>query len=167
MSGQGSGAQGRRGSALTSREPGCYPKTVRDSGKVNVVGLLMLAGIVGAIYFGIMLAPAYTDNMDVSGAIASAYNQSARDDDVLRNIIQDKLRYVGEHEEDDGFGNVKIAQGLGLTDDDILIDRDTVNDTIRIEVDYTRKVELKPFKRILLLHFHPNKSGPVHAAPAR
>jgi hypothetical protein len=105
--------------------------------------------------------------MDVSGAIASAYNQSARDDDVLRNIIQDKLRYVGEHEEDDGFGNVKIAQGLGLTDDDILIDRDTVNDTIRIEVDYTRKVELKPFKRILLLHFHPNKSGPVHAAPAR
>lgn len=153
-------------SALTLQEVGWYRRIVRDSGKVNVLGLLMLAAIVAGIYFAFMLAPAYTDNMDVQGAIDAAYNQSVRDDDVLRNIIRDKLRYVGEHEEDDGFGNLKVVQGLGLTDDDITIDRDGVNEAVTIQVNYSRKIDLKPFKRTMILHFHPRKSGPVHAAPA-
>lgn len=153
-------------SALTVGERRCYPTTVRDSGKVNVVGLLMLAAIVAGIYLVVMLAPAVTDNMDVQGAVDIAYNQSARDDDALRSIIYDKLRYVGDHKEDDGFGNLKVVQGLGLTDDDVVIDRDEVHDTVHITVNYAREIELKPFKRILTLHFHPSKSGPVHQAPA-
>lgn len=165
MSGRPGSSRALPKSALTLRDSGCYPTNVRDSGKVNVLGLLMLAGIIAGIYFTIMLAPAVTDNMDVQGAVDAAYNQSARDDDVLRNIIQDKLRYVGDHEEDDGFGNMKVVKGLGLTDDDIIIDRDGVNDAVTIQVNYSRKIDLKPFNRFLILHFHPMKSGPVHAAP--
>jgi hypothetical protein len=151
---------------LTLREARWYRKRVRDSGSVNVVGLLMLAAIVSGIYFGVMLSGAVLDNMDVQGAVDIASNQSARDDDVLRNIIKDKLRYVGTHQEDDGFGNLKVEKGLGLTDDDILIDRDEVKGTVSIKVVYTREVELKPFKKIMTLHFHPGKTAPVHAPPA-
>lgn len=152
--------------ALTVSEARCYPKSVRESGKVNVVGLLMVAAIVTGIYFVVMLAGVYTDNMDVQGAVDIAFNNAARGDDYMRSVIQDKLRYVGNHKEDDGFGNLKVVQGLDFSDDDIAIERDDVHETISIRIDYAREVELKPFKRILTVHFHPHKAGPIHSAPA-
>lgn len=152
---------------MTIGDPRWYPKRVRDSGKVNVIGLLMIVGIVAGLYFGVMLAAPVTDNMDVQGAVDIAYANSFKDDDVLRSIIYDKLRYVGEHREDDGFGNLTVVKGLGLTDDDIEIDRDEVNNTISITVNYAREIELKPFKRIMTMHFHPHKSGTIRDPIAR
>ena len=133
---------------------------MRNQGSVNFVGLFMIAAVVAGIYFVVMLAPAYTDNMDVEEAVTAAYNSNRRGDDVMRNIVLDKLRFVGTHKEDDGFGNLKEVQGLGFTEDDIQIDHDDPHNLITVRIDYTRDVELKPFHKILTLHFHPSKSGP-------
>lgn len=133
---------------------------MRNQGSVNFLGLAMIIGIAAGIYFVVMLAPAYTDNMDVQEALAAAYNSSNRGDQVMRNVVREKLRYVGTHKEDDGYGNEKEVQGMGFSDDDVVIDRDDVNNTVTVRIDYVREVELKPFHKILTLHFHPIKSGP-------
>ena len=148
--------------ALTDPRDGRYPSRVRNnSGKANPIGILFLVAIATVIYLGVIFLPAWSDNIDVQDAINIAVAQSNRDDDYLRRLIQDKLRYIGTHKEDDGYGNLTVEQGLGFTVDDIQIDRNDVNNTIQIAISYTRELQLKPTQKIWTVHFHPSQTGPI------
>ena len=148
--------------ALTDRRGGRYPNRVRkDSGKANPIAVFLMLAVAAGIYLGVIALPAWTDNIDVQDAIDAAVSQSNRDDDYLRRFIEEKLQYVGNHKEDDGFGNITVKQGLGFTDDDIQIDRNDVNNTIRIAISYSRELKLSPTKKIWTLHFHPSQTGPI------
>lgn len=135
---------------------------MRPYGRINLVGLILMAAIVGGIYAVVMIGPIYADNIDVQEAVNQAFNQIPRNtDEYVRVTLREKLRMVGKHKETDEFGYEKEVPGLGLTDDQIIIDRNDPASTVRIEVNYEREVDLKPFNKTIRLQFNPHKEGPI------
>lgn len=128
---------------------------MRNAGKVNLMTLVLLALIAGGLYFVVMVAPFYVDHMDVKEAVAAAHNLAGRNnnDGVLRAEIRGRTTRMGEHLERDTWGVEKVVPGLGLTDDQITIERSGVTQNVRIEVAYDREVRLKPTNYIHTMHF--------------
>lgn len=133
----------------------------RVSGKVNFFGLLMVLALIVGVYVVAMVAPVYLDNMDVQKAIQAAINQPGgkNDDGAMRRFIKYETRTIGSHVETDGSGEPVEQAGLGLTDDQISIERTASEATIQI--DYERAVNLKLLGRTVRMQFHPRKTGPL------
>ncbi|MBF5043979.1 hypothetical protein FGE12_16385 [Aggregicoccus sp. 17bor-14] len=121
--------------------------------------LLLLLG--GAVYAASLYVPLWVDSLDVKEAVAAAHALSGQNtnDALLRNEIRNRTTHMGTHVESDGWGGTRTAPGLGLTDDQILIDRDPVTGSVRIEVSWDRPVTLKPTARVHLFHFRVVKEG--------
>jgi hypothetical protein len=134
---------------------------MRPSGKVSFGNLVLLALLAGALYFGVLLVPLYVDHMDVKEAVAAAHNQSGRNhnDENLKYEIRTRTSQMGSHVEYDRFNNPTVVPGLGLTDEQISIERSGVNGSVRIEVNYTRTVRLKPSQRLYTKRFSAVKDG--------
>ncbi|WP_257458920.1 hypothetical protein [Archangium lipolyticum] len=131
------------------------------SGKVSLGTLLLLAVVGGAIYAGAMVGPFYVDHLDVKEAVAVAHNLSGKNysDPMLRNIIRERTSQLGSHWERDQFDRDVLKPGLGLTDEQILIERSEVTQNVRIEVSYERTVRLKPTNAVRTLRFSAVKEG--------
>jgi hypothetical protein len=154
----------RKSARLTRRERGCYPERAlqRPTGKINLIAVVLLLGAVAFIYSVIMFSKPLLDNLDVKEHIEAAYNQAdGMDDQRMKLLIETRCASVGDHEEDDGFGTIRTRPGLGLTDENITIERNEVAQTISVRVEYARKVTLAPTTRVYILHFHPEISGPI------
>ncbi|HYO66998.1 MAG TPA: hypothetical protein VEU33_13035 [Archangium sp.] len=130
------------------------------SGKISFGGLVLLTLVAGGIYLGVMFVPLYVDNLDVKEAVTAAFNRSpTSDDDSLRRLIIERTSDMGTHWETDKFDQDVLMPGLGLTDDHITIERSSVSPEVRIEVEYTRKVQLKPFNQVRIVRFNVVKDG--------
>jgi hypothetical protein len=131
------------------------------SGRISFGGLVLLTLVAGGIYLGVMFVPFYVDNLDVKEAVAVAYNRAARttDDESLRTGIIESTSNMGTHWERDQFDRDILMPGLGLTPEQILIERSDVTRDIRIQVDYTRRVRLKPTNKVHTLHFSVVREG--------
>lgn len=135
---------------------------MRPYGRINLVSLILIAAVVGGLYAVVMIGPIYADNIDVREAVNQAFNQIARNtEEFVRANLREKLRMVGKHKETDEFGYEKEVPGLGLTDDQIVIERNDPAGTVRIEVSYEREVDLKPFNKTIRLQFNEHKEGPI------
>ncbi len=132
------------------------PKAVK-----NLVILLVLTLVVGAIYVGAKVVPFYVDNMDVEEAVGAAFNLAGRNgnDGILRAEIRSRTMRMGSHVETDTWGVDHVVPGLGLTDDLIEIERSRITDNVRIEVTYQRDVEFALFNRTHTLVFHVIREG--------
>lgn len=131
------------------------------SGKVSFGGLVLLTLVAGVIYLGVMIVPFYVDNLDVKEAVAAAHNRiiQGADDESLRNSIIDATSRMGSHWERDQFDRDILEPGLGLTDEQIVIERSGVTSDVRIQVDYDRWVRFKPTSIQHKLHFSVVKDG--------
>jgi hypothetical protein len=136
-------------------------RAVRDSGKVSLGTLVLLLLLGGAVYVAALYAPLYVDSLDVKEAVAAAHNLAGRNlnDSVLRNEIRQRTSQMGTHEEPDGWGATRTVPGLGLTDEQIRIERNGVTGSVRIEVLWDRTVVLKPTRRTHTFHFRALKEG--------
>ncbi len=122
---------------------------------------MLIAAFVGFVYAVWMLSPPVLDNLDVKEAIDVALNQARRSDDDLKRLILNRLGRVGTHQAEDDFGNLVEKEGLGLTEDNVYIERDEVADTLLIRVTYDRVVQLRPSQYTYTLSFSPEKEGPI------
>jgi hypothetical protein len=131
------------------------------SGKVSLSGLVLLGLAAGVIYVGAVMVPLYVDNMDVKEAVAAAHNRAAQaaDDTSLRNTIIDRTSNMGTHWERDQFDRDILVRGLGLKDEQILIERSSISPSLRIQVNYERRVRFKPTSYIHTVRFHVEKEG--------
>ncbi|AKJ03380.1 hypothetical protein ATI61_115153 [Archangium gephyra] len=130
------------------------------SGKISFGGLVLLILVAGGIYLGAMLVPFYVDNLDVKEAVTAAFNRSpTADDDSLRRLIIERTGQMGSHWETDQFDQDILVPGLGLTADNITIERSSVSPEVRVEVEYTRRVRFKPTQHVRVLRFHVVKEG--------
>jgi hypothetical protein len=136
-------------------------RAVRDSGKVSLGTLVLLLLLGGAVYVAALYVPLWVDSLDVREAVAAAHNLSGHNlnDAVLRNEIRKRTSEMGTHEETDTWGNTRTVPGLGLDDEQILIERDEVTGSVRIEVEWERVVTLKPTRREHTFHFRAVKEG--------
>ena len=136
-------------------------RAVRDSGKVSLGTLVLLLLLGGAVYVVALYVPLYVDSLDVKEAVAAAHNLAGRNlnDAVLRGEIRQRTSEMGTHEEPDGWGGLRTVPGLGLTDEQIRIERNGVTGSVRIEVLWDRTVTLKPTRRTHTFHFRVLKEG--------
>ena len=141
----------------------------RPSGKVNLIAVVVIAAVLGGIWWIVNYAGVYLDNLGAHDAVRGAFNQAFRETDMfLKHDIENKLNLstAGEHEETDALGVTKTAKGLGITDDDIEVERDEVAKTISITLTYKRKVVLFPWlgkNNVRWLTFREHKQGPIKA----
>lgn len=156
-------ARGERPAPVDFNGRVCYPiAPMKPYGKVNILSLLALAAIAGGIYAVIMFSGPVIDNMDVSEEVASVVNRANQlDDDAIKQILVQRLDRVGSHYEEQHDGTWEEVPGLGITNDNITVDRDTVQGTIRVRVDYVRQIKLKPTQAWHNMSFSSEKEGPV------
>ncbi len=139
-------------------------RPVTPAGKVNLIGLVLIAAVVAGLYWVFIFAPLYVDNFAVKEAVDAMYHQSGRwPDERLVSELVSRLNApnVGTHKEDDGFGNVREVGGLGIKEEQVIVFRDTARNTISVQVDYWREVQLKPTSKIRTVRFVVKKEGPI------
>lgn len=133
---------------------------MHPSGKVNLIGLVLLAGLVLAVWLGVHFVPLYVDHLDVQHAVRAAHAQVGVESDAqLRREIRESTHEMGTHVETDSWGNPVERPGLPIPDEDIVIERDTRTGEVSIEVVYTREVSLAPLDRVEVLTFRAEKHG--------
>jgi hypothetical protein len=138
---------------------------MRPHGKVDVSLVVFLAAISVAILLIIRVAPYYSDNMDVTQAMAATLtafqvNPGTTDEDLIASLAM-KVSRIGTHVEDDGYGNVSVKEGLGLKREQVTVQRDPARNVAIMRVDYDKVVDLHPIPKKLTLHFHPEKEAPM------
>jgi hypothetical protein len=131
------------------------------SGRISLGTLVFLSLIGAGFYSLVMIVPFYVDHLDVKEAVTVAHNLAGRNsnDAVLRREIRERTARMGHHWEKDQYDNDVLKPGLGLTDQQILIERSGVTQNVRIAVSYERKVRLKPTNYIHTIQFSAEKEG--------
>jgi hypothetical protein len=134
---------------------------MNPSGKVSFGTLLLFTLLGGAIYGAVLYVPLYVDNLDVKEAVDVAHNISGRNpnDGVLRYEIRERTSRMGQHWEYDQYGRAQLKPGLGLTDEQIIIEHNPVTSAVRIEVRYERPVVFKPSSYTRTVRFNVVKEG--------
>jgi hypothetical protein len=66
---------------------------------------------------------------------------------------------MGSHVETDSWGVERVVPGLGLTDEQIVIERSRITDNVLIEVTYQREVEFGLFGYVHVLNMRVAKEG--------
>lgn len=135
--------------------------SVRNTGKANIGSLVLLAAVAGAIFIAVKVVPHYVDHMDVVEAVEAAHNLSGRNtnDSILRAEIRTRTSRMGTHVETDSWGVDQVVPGLGLTDEQILIERSPITENVKIEVVYQREVDFSPFGYSRVLEMRAVKEG--------
>ena len=128
-------------------------------GAVNPLSVLVILAIAVAIYCVAIFSGAYLDNIDVTDAVVSAYNQTGQvPDEQIINVLRDKLKRIGTHREPNEDGEVVEVMGLGAQDEDVTYERNPDN-TVTVQVRYVREVRLKPTSRWTKIRFTAKKAG--------
>lgn len=124
---------------------------MRASGKVNVIGLAIVGAFVAGLYWVTFFGPLYLDNLDVKELAQGAYGQRGRiKGELIRADLIAKLSglRIGTHETyDNATGQWKVVEGLGIPDEDVVVEDDTVRKTLLVRVTYARKIVLWPTKK--------------------
>ena len=145
---------------------------MRPTGKINLIAVVVLAAVLGGFWWLLNYAGVYLDNLDVRDAVKGAYNSAWHvPDHQLRFEILHKVNSstVGWHEETDQYDRTERKKGLGLTDEDVTVERDEVTNTIKITASYKRKVYLWPWPgkdNVRWVNFTETKQGPIKSPEA-
>lgn len=141
--------------------------TVRPTGKVNVMGLAIALAFFGAVYWGIVMGPVHLENLDIREWVTGTFNESARvPADALISPLLNKLndaKFASHYETDENGLKIKVG-GLGLSEDNITIERNEEAQTSTVRVEYVREVKMIPFEKYRNVKFVVQKSG-AWAAP--
>lgn len=131
----------------------------RPRGAVNPLSVLVILAIAAAIYYVAIFSPVYLDNIDVTDAVVSAYNQSGQvPDEQIKGVLRDKLKRIGTHREPNADGELEEKMGLGVPDEDVVYEVNPDN-TVTVQVKYFREVRLKPTGKWTKVKFSPSKHG--------
>ena len=158
-------ARGRApGGGIDERRTGTVatgPTVPSARGAVSLVTLFLLLVLAVAGYAAFLLIPPYLDNLDMREAVVASFNRMGADPDNgrIKLYLMSRANVIGTHwETPDGVPVEK--RGLGLTDADIVIERDSASATEgRVQVDYQRDIRLWPTDTFKTLDFHVEKAG--------
>ncbi|HUU02923.1 MAG TPA: hypothetical protein VM425_15925 [Myxococcota bacterium] len=114
-------------------------RAASESGRVNLLTVLLILIVLGAVYFTIMLAPPYIEYYKLDEKVRAVANMSHREKD--EEVLLENLRR-----------EAKILE-LNLPHDAFKIKSDPQGKWIEISLSYARLVELVPFNQQLTLHF--------------
>lgn len=123
------------------------------------MNLTLLLLLLGGGYAAYLFIPLWLDDLDMREAVAAAFAQaSTNSDNDIRSVVLQRARSVGTHWEEQDGKQVELP-GLGVEPGDVLIERKGEGGEVRVRVDYTRTVRLRPLQRFYSVAFHTEKSG--------
>lgn len=136
-----------------------------SSGKI--FWTLFVASLVAGAYALWAYGPAYLDhyfgvNDALNYACNAAYNE--HDDNKLRELLLERTRKLGKHQEWD-YGKLVEVHDVDIKADDIAIERSQIPPRIAISVQYDRKIRLPLLEQDRWLHFESSREtslAPVH-----
>src|SRR5207302_8612014 len=115
-------AEAREPLTVEARRGIASGQRVRPSGKINLIAVLILAGVFAGIYWCIFFLPKYLDHLSVKEAVEASYADSKRyDEKVLFSQIKTRTDNpdFGMHRELNDNGESVEKPGLGLTEENI------------------------------------------------
>lgn len=137
---------------------------MNQRGKIQFTTILLILGLVTAGWAAFIWGPIYIDNMTVRQTTTQYMSRftshSTRGDIDLRQLYVNELNRIGDHVENDEFGNPKKVPGLGITPENITMEYDSVQSIARVGVEYDRTFQLYPFKKWKTIHFSVFKEQP-------
>lgn len=133
---------------------------LRARGAVSLFTIILLLGLAVVGYAGWIYIPLFMDNLDMREASSAAFNRMATDPEMdrIRAYFLARANNIGNHWETKDGSRVEV-KGLGLTDADVVIERDSFEHTARMQVDYQREVKLWPLEKYITFDFHVDKAG--------
>lgn len=124
----------------------------------------MIVGLIGALYWAVVFGPAYLDNISMREALDVAVHTRGGDEHVVEAVIN-RVNFgehaFGYHYEENENGEQVEVRGMGLTADNISVDRNEQAHTLKVMIDYTRPVRLKPTSTVRSVTFHLEQEGPI------
>jgi len=124
----------------------------------------MIAALLAAIYWTAMFGPLYLDNLNVKEAAEIGLSGYAEGADYMRMLTLRRINQqsvntkpIGSHMEETEDGRVVEVPGLGLTDENVIVDYDEQKRFARITIRYQRTVRLKPTQSKSVVDFEVTK----------
>ena len=135
---------------------------MRPSGAVNPISVLLVAALLAAVYWAIVAGPMYLDNFTVreiaETTIPRAYQSS--DEALVQDVVTRlNMNEVGWHREDDENGQGLEVPGLGVSAQNVAIERDEAAHHLRVTIRYSRDVRLVPTSKWTTIDFEATKEG--------
>jgi hypothetical protein len=129
------------------------------------LGYVTIAGVAAACYVAALSIPLYMDHFEVQDICNSAFNKfKDHGAEGTKGEILRKLNAVpwAVHLEEDEGGEQKEVAGLGLTEDEVIVDYDENTKMLNVHLEYTRTVVLKPSQktRSVKFTFHRRERPP-------
>jgi hypothetical protein len=140
------------------------PASVRASGKVNLLGVAILAGLTVLVWWCITYVPVHMDHLEVKEAVKAAANQAKTDNEKNAwGVLISKMNYktLGWHREEDEAGVLVKKGGLGVKDEQVTVEKNDVTNLITVTVEYTREIERWPFKNPEFKKFYFQHTTPL------
>ena len=127
---------------------GMSARSSGQSGKITWVTALAIAAVAGGIYWIVAYGQAYIDNFEVKSIVNSAGNMAYREDndEKVKNFIRSELTQLFEEEPDD-FGGKQLKHGIVIGPEDLFVERSKIPPEIRIELTYSRVIDLPLVKK--------------------
>lgn len=136
---------------------------MRASGKINVLGVLLLVAIAAGVYWLVLFGALHIDHIEVKQAVRVAYNKWLKvpPDAVRRELKQalDEMKFGTHVAIDQSTGEQVVKPGLGIRDEQIEVEDDIVRKWVRITVKYERTVRLFPTSQTRTVRFVAEAQG--------
>lgn len=123
----------------------------------KLLGYLAVLGVFAALYAVVMLGPLWVDHMSAKDLFNSSFNayRELPIPDAFKGQLIRKFNAVewASHQEVDDAGEVKEMPGLGLTDDDVIVEFDENTKVLWVKVNYSRRLVFKPTDKVRVFKF--------------
>lgn len=137
---------------------------MRPTGKTNPVTVLVILAVIAGGYWVVMFGPLYLDNLEVREAADSAFNVYVVERDETKAIREalNRQTKIGSHfEVSEEDGTEQKLPGLGLTEDDVVLEHDESSGEASVRIEYNRTVILWPTENRRTVHFAVEKKGKI------
>lgn len=132
---------------------------VHAPGRVNLLAVAMIAAVIAAIYWAVVIGPVFLERFDVVDQVSAHFNQLLIDPpEKVRPRLMAELGKIGSYVGvDEETGEQKTLPGLGVTDDDVIVEIE--NNEMRVEVTYSRSVLMPLLNKYHTERFVIRKTG--------
>jgi len=110
---------------------------------LTFITVLLFAGVIAAVVWGITYGQAYWENLEVKRVLKEAANLSYReaDDRRIREYVFNQLHHLFDQKVED-HGRVITEMRIDVDDSDLRIERTQIPNMVHIWLTYSRDVEV-------------------------
>lgn len=119
--------------------------------ETNPLTVLLVVALLGGLFYGFHVGPLYLDNLDVKEACQSAINTWTSEDSLVKGqgalLRRLNLSDLGWHYAENEDGAEVIKPGLGIPEENMVLEEDPSGLERTCRVTYSRTIQFTPLKK--------------------